>query len=189
MALGIAIVELHLTLPFWLDHLTERVIGLTLILLGVAVIAGIFRPHAHPSRVQSRIAAINLLRTLCWGFLTFFQPGRERHAPFACNYNAPSVFLILHRIGAETPSQLALFFLTAQLGGTAQPRGCSASPPSPSGLILMNTLMTALLSGLFGIKSMNPTFYRIFAWGGSLYSSGIGTLFLAGSSSLLPSLR
>ena len=190
VALGFAVIELHLPMPAWLDRLTERLIGLTLILLGIAVIAGLFHPHAHPPRVQSRIAAaINLVRTLCWRVLSLFQPGRERPALFAWNYNAPSVFLIgiLHGIGAETPSQLALFFLTAQLGGAAE--GMAGLGAFAIGLILMNTLMTASLSGLFGIKSMSPAFYRIFAWGGAIYSCGIGALFLAGSSSLLPSLQ
>ena len=37
-------------------------------------------------------------------------------------YNGKSVFVIgiLHGVGAETPSQLALFFLTANLGGTSR---------------------------------------------------------------------
>jgi high-affinity nickel-transport protein len=190
VVLGIFVIELHLPLPAWLDHLTERLIGLTLILLGIAVIAGMFHPHAHPERVQSRIAAgINLARSLTWRFLSLFQPGLERPSLFAWNYNGPSVFLIgvLHGIGAETPSQLALFFLTAQLGGAKE--GMLGLGAFAVGLILMNTLMTASLSGLFGIKSMSPAFYRLFAWGGAIYSCGIGALFLAGSSSLLPSLQ
>ncbi len=37
-------------------------------------------------------------------------------------YNGKSVFVIgiLHGVGAETPSQLALFFLTANLGGASR---------------------------------------------------------------------
>ncbi len=53
----------------------------------------------------------------------------------------------------------------------------------------MNALMTASLAGLFGMKKLSPLFYRIFAWGGAIYSCGIGIVFLAGSSQLLPSLQ
>jgi high-affinity nickel-transport protein len=190
VVLGIIVIQLHIPLPQWLDHLTERLIGMTLILLGIAVIAGMFHPHAHPVRMQSRLAAgINLLRTVAWRILSLFRPELERPALFAWNYNGQSVFLIgiLHGIGAETPSQLALFFLTAQLGGATE--GMLGLGAFAVGLILMNTLMTASLSGLFGIKSLSPSFYRLFAWGGAIYSCVIGVLFLAGSSSLLPSLQ
>ena len=190
VALGVAVIQLHLPLPAWLDQFTERLIGLTLILLGIAVIAGFFHPHAHPERVQSRIAAlINLFRTILWRFLSLFQTNLERPALFAWNYNGKSVFAIgmLHGIGAETPSQLMLFFLTARLGGATQ--GILGLTAFAVGLVLMNALMTASLSGLFGVSTRNPLYYRIFAWGGAIYSCGLGAIFLSGSSSLLPSLQ
>lgn len=189
-AMGVVVISLHLPMPAWVDQLTERLIGATLILLGIAVVAGMLHPHAHPERVQSRIAAgINLVRHLGWRFLALFEPERERPALFAWNYNGPSVFAIgmLHGIGAETPSQVALFLLTAKLGGTAE--GLWGLGAFAAGLVLMNALMTASLAGLFGMKKLSPMFYRVFAWGGAIYSCGIGILFLAGSSQLLPSLQ
>src|SRR4051794_38935992 len=42
-ALGIGVLELHLGLPERLDQWTERLIGLTLIVLGIGVVAGILR--------------------------------------------------------------------------------------------------------------------------------------------------
>jgi high-affinity nickel-transport protein len=189
-AMGVAVISLHVPMPGWLDHLTERLIGVTLILLGIAVVAGMLHPHAHPQRMQSRIAAgVNFARYFWWRFLSLFEPGRERPALFAWNYNGKSVFLIgmLHGIGAETPSQVALFLLTAKLGGTAE--GLWGLAAFALGLVLMNALMTASLAGLFGMKALSPGFYKLFAWGGALYSCGIGVIFLAGSSSLLPNLQ
>ena len=59
VALGVAVLELHMGLPEGLDHWTERLIGLTLIVLGIGVVAGILRKDAHGhshGRIESRLA-------------------------------------------------------------------------------------------------------------------------------------
>ena len=70
--LGIAVLEMHLGLPEGLDHWAERLIGLTLIVLGIGVVAGILRKDAHGhshSRVESRLAiAINGMLWLAGGY-------------------------------------------------------------------------------------------------------------------------
>ena len=189
-ALGVAVIELHLPLPTWLDGVTERLIGATLIVLGVAVVAGLVHPHAHDNRVPSRIAAgVNLARTLGWRALRLFQPERERPAVFAWNYSGRSVLLIgmLHGVGAETPSQLMLFLLAARLGGAAQ--GLLGLLAFAGGLIAMNGLMTASLTGVLGPKAgPGQAVRRALVWLGAAYSCAIGLVFLLGWSSALPNL-
>ncbi len=189
IVLGVAVIRMHLPLPVWLDAVTERVIGATLIVLGLAVVAGLLHPHAHPERMQSRIAAgVNLARTLGWRLLRLFEPERERPALFAWNYSGPSVFLIgmVHGVGAETPSQLMLFLLASRLGGTMQ--GMLGLAAFAVGLVTMNGVMTASLSGIFGSRLRHPLAGQILAWTGAAYSCGIGVVFLFGWSSALPSL-
>jgi hypothetical protein len=69
-ALGVAVLELHMGLPQGLDHWTERLIGLTLIVLGVGVVAGILRKDVHGhshGRIESRLAiAINGMLWMAW---------------------------------------------------------------------------------------------------------------------------
>lgn len=190
--LGIAVLQLHMGLPEGLDHWTERLIGLTLILLGIGVIAGILRKDAHGhhhTRIESRLAiAINGVLWLGWRIRCLWNPAAPKPERFQWMYSGKSVFLIgvLHGIGAETPSQLALFFLTANLGGTS--RGILGLAAFSAGLVAMNALMTASLGGAFKAGGQHPRFYQIIAWTGAAYSCIIGIIFLFGISDRLPPL-
>ncbi len=218
VALGVMVLMLHLGLPERLDHWTEKLIGLTLILLGLGVAVGLLRrrPHKHAhahagntvhthlhahelpaasehthhhTHVESRIAAaINLLLWFGWWVRRFFDPQLAAPRQFRWNYSGKSVFLIgvIHGIGAETPSQLALFFIAANLGGTAN--GLMGLVGFAFGLVAMNTLMTATLGGAFGASGKQPWLYKTIGWAGAVYSLGIGVVFLFGLTGILPPL-
>lgn len=189
VTLGAVVVLLHIPLPARLDEWTERLIGVTLIVLGIGVVAGMMRHgHSH-SRVQSRLAvAISGLQWAAWRAKKLFRPETPPPDPFAWNYNGGSVFGIgvLHGLGAETPSQLMLFLLTASLGGTA--KGFLGLAAFAVGLVAMNTVMTASLGGVFGASSHRPRLCRWVNWAGAVYSFGLGIVFLLGASGRLPSL-
>jgi high-affinity nickel permease len=191
-ALGVMVLELHLGLPEGLDHWTERLIGLTLIVLGIGVVAGILRKdaHGHPhGRIESRLAiGINGLLWAGWRVRRLWNAEAPRPQRFQWLYTGKSVFVIgmLHGIGAETPSQLALFFLAKSLGGTAN--GVMGLAAFCIGLVAMNGLMTASLGGAFKSGAFHPRFYHAIAWTGAVYSCGIGLIFLLGISSRLPQL-
>jgi high-affinity nickel-transport protein len=191
-ALGIAVLELHMGLPEGLDNWTERLIGLTLIVLGIGVVAGILRRDAHGhkhSRVESRLAiAINGFLWMAWKVRRLWNPHASRPDRFQWMYNGKSVLVIgmLHGVGAETPSQLALFFLTANLGGTS--RGLLGLAAFAVGLVAMNALMTASMGGAFSAGGRHPGLYHVIAWTGAAYSFIIGCVFLFGMSDKLPAL-
>jgi high-affinity nickel-transport protein len=191
-ALGIAVLQLHMGLPEGLDHWTERLIGLTLIVLGIGVVAGILRKrdhgHSH-SRIESRLAiAINGLLWSAWRIRRTWNPQLAQPERFRWMYTGKSVFAIgmLHGIGAETPSQLALFFLAKSLGGTGN--GLMGLAAFCLGLVAMNGLMTASLGGAFKSGAVHPRFYHAIAWTGAAYSCIIGIIFLFGISDRLPQL-
>ena len=191
-ALGVLVLQLHMGLPQGLDHWTEKLVGLTLIVLGLGVVAGILRRDAHGhshARVESRLAiAINGARWMAWRLRRLRNPEVPKPERFQWMYNGKSVFTIgvLHGIGAETPSQLALFFLTANLGGTS--RGMLGLAAFALGLVAMNALMTASMSSAFKVGGHHPRFYRAIAWTGAAYSCILGVIFLFGISDRLPSL-
>lgn len=79
-----------------------------------------------------------------------------------------------------------LFLLAASLGGTA--RGFMGLIAFAAGLVVMNTLMTASLGGIFYAGLHRPAFYRWVAMAGAVYSFAVGVIFLLGSSGRLPAL-
>ena len=139
--------------------------------------------------MESRLAiAINGVLWAAWRVRKLWNAETPRPERFQWMYTGKSVFLIgvLHGVGAETPSQLALFFLTANLGGTS--RGLLGLTAFALGLVAMNALMTATLGGAFNAGGRHPRFYHVIAWTGAAYSFIIGVIFLFGISDRLPVL-
>jgi hypothetical protein len=104
------------------------------------------------------------------------------------NYTGPLAFGVgvIHGLGAETPSQLALFLLAANLGGIA--KGIGGMAVFLAGLLVMNTLTTASACGLFRSAAPHPRAMRVFVGLTAVYSFVIGCVFLLGSSGRLPPL-
>ena len=71
-------------LPQGLDHWTERLIGLTLIVLGIGVVAGILRKDVHGhthGRIESRLAiAINGILWMAWQVRRLWNPRRRNRS-------------------------------------------------------------------------------------------------------------
>ena len=191
VALGAAVIMLHLPLPVRLDAWTERLIGVTLIVLAALVIGNLFQKRHSHHGMESRIALlISATRFLAWRTRRVFQPSAVEPTPFRWNYSGKSVFFIgiLHGLGAETPSQLMLFLLAASLGGTA--RGFLGLLAFAVGLVAMNGVMTATLGGIYktSAQSRAPSIFRWVAVAGAVYSFVVGIIFLLGASGELPPL-
>ena len=113
------------------------------------------------------------------------QPVPERRSG---PYSSGSVFAIgvIHGLGAETPSQLLLFLLAANLGGVVL--GLLGLSVFLGGLIVMNTLMTASAVGIFGMSAAKPSLLRFVIGATAAYSVVVGAVFLFGVSSFLPQI-
>lgn len=214
--LGAAAVAFRLSLPTASDRWAERLVGLTLLTLGVYVLGTFFRPssHSHP-RPRTRITLlINGMLWVYWRLSRIFG-GTRVEAPqvFKDGYGTASTFLVgvIHGLGAETPTQLLLFLMAANLGGTVI--GLLGLLMFIAGLVAMNTLMCAAAAGLFSLDKvrmrLSPasrsenlvsraltaslSWISAHALSGltlltSAYSIVVGTVFLLGSASRLPSL-
>ena len=190
--LGSAVIFLHLSLPVGMDALGERLVGATLIVHALYVLTSFLRrpanaAHAHIPR--SRIALlISGARHAAWRLRKLVRPLTPQPEPFRFHYDQSSVFVvgIIHGLGAETPSQLLLFLLAANLGGT--PRGFLGLLCFIIGLLLMNTMMTASASGIFARSANRPLLQGVVTSLTAAYSLFVGAIFLLGSSAKLPPL-
>lgn len=214
--LGAAAIGFRLSLPPASDRWAERLVGITLLTLGLYVLGTFFRPSSHHHlRPRTRITLlINAALWMYWRLTRIFGGTRvEPPQVFKDGYGTTSTFVvgIIHGLGAETPTQLLLFLVAANLGGTAAGLLCLLM--FIFGLLIMNTLMCGIATGLFSLDRLRGWFaldgpsqhwvsrglagvlntISANAQNGltlltSAYSIVVGTIFLIGAADKLPSL-
>jgi high-affinity nickel-transport protein len=132
---------------------------------------------------------VNGVLWIYWRLTRLFG-GTRVEAPqiFKNGYGTTSTFLVgvIHGFGAETPTQILLFLMAANLGGTAA--GLLGLLAFIIGLLVMNTLMCASAAGLFTATLARPNALKALTLATSAYSIVVGAIFLFGSASKLPSL-
>jgi hypothetical protein len=154
------------------------------------VLGTFFRPGTHSHAPRTRITLlINGLLWLYWRLSRIFG-GTRVEAPqvFKNGYGTSSTFLVgvVHGLGAETPTQILIFLMVANLGGTID--GLLGLLMFIIGLVIMNTLMCASAAGIFSAVLARPNALRAVTLMTSAYSIVVGTIFLLGSAGRLPSL-
>src|SRR5579864_7802721 len=190
-ALGSAAVVFRLSLPAASDRWAERLVGITLLVLGLYVFGTFFRPSAHShARPRTRITLlINGALWVYWRLSRVFG-GTRVEAPqiFKDGYGTTSSLVVgvIHGLGAETPTQILLFLMAANLGGIGL--GLIGLLMFIFGLLLMNTLMCASAAGLFSAILARPKALQAVTLATSAYSIVVGAIFLLGLSTKLPSL-
>jgi high-affinity nickel-transport protein len=179
--LGSAVVFLPFSLPSSVDNWAERAVGLTLVVLGIYVLGSLFRGDVA-SVPKSRITVvIRAFQRITWWLKNLIgSSANEKPKQFSWDYNNQSVFVIgaIHGLGAETPSQLLVFLLAADLGGPA--RGFLGLTMFLTGLLATNTLMTGAAVGIFGLSAVHPKVMRAVTACTAIYSLAVGFVFLLG---------
>jgi hypothetical protein len=199
VALGLAALLFGAVLPEWVDPLMERLVGVTLVLLGVWVAYSLvryWRGEQEEFRLRSR-----------W-MLVFDGLGRARHAVEArlhghshdgrfhlhavarTDQYGPKTALgtgLIHGIGAETGTQVLLI---AAVGGAAsQGLGVGMLLAFVFGLLISNTAVALLTSSGFISAGRARSLYVAAGCLTAVFSLVVGGYALAGAADRLPDLQ
>jgi len=191
IALGLAALAFGALLPDWLDPIMGRVVGVTLVGLGMWVLYSVYRyARAGESfRMRSRwMLAFDGMR-YGWRRLQARMHGHEHVEPLEMSsYGTRTSFGVgmIHGIGAETGTQVLLI---AAVGGAA-----SAGLGVPMlfafviGLLLSNFGIVLLSSTGFMASQKREGVYVAIGAVAGFFSLVVGTVFLFGLNDFLPNL-
>ena len=189
-SLGILAVALGVRLPEGADSLMERLVGVTLILLGGYVFYALVRHRGEGFRMKSRITVLAQgavgVYEICRSRLT--GRAERRREVLRDGYGGRSAFVggMIPGVGAETPTQLMLFLVATGLGGVGT--GVIGVLSFVLGLMLTNTAMCAMAVGMYGSAAGRGAVYRTVAVLTGTYSLVVGVIFTFGLTGLLPPL-
>jgi cytochrome c biogenesis protein CcdA len=186
VALGLLAIWFGTLLPHWIDPLMGRIVGLTLLFLGVWIIYSLVR-YGRDFRLQSRWMVLIALARNGLGRLRSRITGEPTaHHHEITQYGPGTAFGIgvLHGIGAETGSQALL--LAGAVGATAQATGTALLLFFALGLLMSNSLIAAFSAFGFVSSSTRRTVYLVFGIFAAVFSLIVGFLFVTGQESALP---
>lgn len=189
LILGISAIAIGIALPDWVDTMMERVVGVTLIFLGLWLIYSLVKGGKHfhfRSRWMLIIDTLSALGKWIGGRLH----GKPEPFKFQAtsSYDSRIAFTIgmMHGIGAETATQALLFLGVAGSGGKLL--GGLMLLCFILGLVISNSAITlATLLG-FHTAQRNRAVLRAFGAVVAAFSLVLGVLLLAGQGDLMPAL-
>ena len=191
--LGVAALLFAAILPEWVDPILEKVVGVTLVLLGAWVLFSVVQVVRGRGdfRLRSRWMIVFDLVRYGWGALQARIHGHEhRPSAHATQYGPRTAFGvgIIHGVGAETGSQALLL---AGVAGVAHDPGLGIVLllVFTAGLLIANSLVAFVsATGFIGAQRLAQIYVGLGVVVGvaSLY---IGALFVLGLGTALPDLQ
>jgi high-affinity nickel-transport protein len=189
--LGLAALSFGAILPDWVDPIMGRVVGVTLVVLGIWVIYSLvqYARNGTEFRLQSRWMLV--FRSVRYGW-RWFQAKIHGHAHVEpvemASYGRRTAFGVgmIHGIGAETGTQVLII---AAVGGAA---GAGLGVPMLGafilGLLISNTAIVILSATGFVASQMRTRIYLVVGAVAGVFSLVVGLLFLFDATGLLPQL-
>ena len=192
LALGLLAIAFGAILPDWVDPIMSRVVGVTLVVLGVYVFVSLWQHlRGGPEfRLRSRWMLVFDGARYTWRRFRARLHGHAHVEPVEVSaYGARTAFGVgmIHGVGAETGTQALLI---AAVGGAA---GAGLGVPMllafVVGLVVANTVIVVVsATGFVAARFRQPVTIAIGVLAG-VFSIVIGLSFLAGADALLPNLE
>lgn len=192
LALGLAALAFGTVLPEWVDPLMARVVGITLLLLGIWVFVSLYQyaRYGQEFRLRSRWMLVFASVRYAWRRLQARFHGHAHAEPVEMSSYGPMTAYsvgMVHGIGAETGTQVILI---AAIGGAAgQGLGIPMLLAFIVGLLISNTAIVVISATGFVASQTRQRLYIAVGVVAGVFSIVVGTVFLLGAESLLPDLN
>jgi hypothetical protein len=192
VALGIAALSFGALLPEWLDPIMGRVVGLTLVGLGLWVLYSVYRyaRGGDTFRLRSRWMLVFDGVRYGWRRLQARLHGHEHVEPLEMSsYGTRTAFGVgmIHGVGAETGTQVLLI---AAVGGAASAGlGIPMLLAFVVGLLVSNFVIVVLSSVGFAASQTRERIYVAVGAVAGTFSLILGWIFLFGMDPILPDLE
>jgi high-affinity nickel-transport protein len=191
IVLGLAAIAFGALLPGWLDPLMGRIVGLTLVALGLWVMYSIYRYARAGERFRLRSRWMLVFDAIRYGWRRFQARihGHEHVEPLEMSsYGARTSFGVgmIHGVGAETGTQVLL--IAAVGGASSAGLGVPMLFAFVLGLLISNLAIVLLSSVSFVSSQAREQLYVAIGAVAGLFSLFVGTIFLFGLDGALPDL-
>jgi high-affinity nickel-transport protein len=189
--LGAAALLFGAILPDWIDPIMGRVVGITLIVLGVWVFYSIYAyaRHGVEFRLRSRWMLVFDSVRYGWRWLRARLHGHEHVDPVESSTYGPKTAFgvgLIHGVGAETGTQVLLI---AAVGGAASiGLGIPMMLAFIAGLLITNTIIVLVTATTFVASQLRQRIYVAVGFVAGAFSLVIGFLFLVQQEGVLPDL-
>jgi high-affinity nickel permease len=192
IALGLAALAFGALLPDWLDPIMGRIVGLTLVVLGVWVLYSVYRyaRTGEAFRLRSRWMLVFDGVRYAWRRLQARLHGHEHVEPLEMSSYGTRTALgvgMIHGVGAETGTQVLLI---AAVGGAASAGlGVQMLLAFVLGLLISNFAIVVVSSVGFVASQKREMLYVAVGAVAGVFSLVIGMIFLFGLDGVLPDLE
>ncbi|HSD05499.1 MAG TPA: hypothetical protein VLB45_07115 [Nitrosopumilaceae archaeon] len=189
ISIGTSIILLGISVPQILDEVIGKAVGVTLIILGSYIVYHLAKKGQKEFRAATRFTIIANGILFIYSKLGSKLFGRTipQRRVFENGYGQHSSFLIgmIHGIGAESPTQLAVFAMSLGLGMIL---GVTALVVFVAGIIVSNLVFGIMISTGFIQSLKSYKIYKYASIASAATSLLVGSLMISGFDFILPEI-
>ncbi len=191
-AFGILALLFGALLPDWLDPIMGRVVGVTLIVLGLWVFYSVYAYFRYGTefRLRSRWMLVFSSIRYAWRWFGAKLHGHDHVEPVEMSAYGPRTAFgvgMIHGVGAETGSQVLII---AAVGGAASVGlGIPMMLAFIVGLLISNSAIVILTATGFVASQVRSRVYLVIGVLAGVFSLAVGLLFLMQAEGALPDLN